>query len=412
MHPRNWATAAFLLGAVCLQLSAQEAVSGIAVPVTLSGGTIYTHRRQAEDPAESPFDGAFHAMFSPSLRLGPHWFVYSTLHLSSNPFFYYDAFEPGHKVEFQMAQAFLGYTRSHNKTTFVIKAGQLASAFGSFPLRYDDADNPLIDQPLPYATYVKVRPDQLPCTTADFAGGQYEPVSFRCGGSDSDSDGLTPGALYGLPGVEFDVSSGKFDARFQLTNSSPVNPQGLFSDSQHAQWTAGGGYTVVPGLRVGASVFRGPYLDRAVVPWLPAGQNVRDFPATGAGLEAQWARSRWSANGELQWYRFDYPGFRVSPLAAFGYVEIKTIINPRTYFAVRAAYQRNNRIADSGGLSSDTFDPNHQSYEFAIGVRPNRWQLIKVSYEWLQTAEVSGTRDNVFGIQLVTSIRSISAAWR
>ena len=48
----------------------------------------------------------------------------------------------------------------------------------------------------------------------------------------------------------------------------------------------------------------------------------------------------------------------------------------------------------------------------AIGYRPNRWQLVKIGYEWLKTAEVSGTRDNIVGIQLVTSIHSLLGALR
>jgi len=402
-----------MLAGLSLRALAQEASVGVAMPITVSGEALYTHRLQSDNPGASPFGAAFHAVFSPSARLGSHWFIYSTIHVSSIPFFYYDAYEQGHDVTVQVAQAFLGYTRTHNKTTFVIKAGQLASAFGSFPLHYDDADNPLIDQPLPYASYLALRPDQLPCNASDLInGGAWGPLAFHCGGSQAASDGLTPATLYGLPGVELDVSTGKLDGRFQLTNSSPANPQSLLSGSQHAQWTAGGGYTVVPGLRVGASAFRGPFLDRAVEPFLPAGKTVWNFPATGAGLDAEWARGRWSTSGEWQWFRFDYPGFRASPTVSFGYADVKAVINARVYVALRAGYQGNSRVTDLTWQSDGTFEPNHQSYELAFGFRPNRWQLIKVGYEWLQTPEVSGNRDNVFGIQLVTSIRSLSKAWR
>jgi hypothetical protein len=414
MSARERISGVLLLASLSGCAVAQEASVGVALPVTVSGEALYTHRLQADNPGTSPIGAAFHAVFSPSAKLGSHWFVYSTIHVSSIPFFYYDAYEQGHDVTMQVAQAFLGYTRTHNKTTFVLKAGQLASAFGSFPLRYDDADNPLIDQPLPYASYLKLRPGQLPCNAEDLiSGGEYSgSINYHCGGSQSDSNGLTPVALYGLSGVEVDLSTRKLDVRFQLTNSSPANPQSLLSGSQHAQWTAGGGYTLVPGLRVGVSTFRGPFLDRVVEPWLPAGQTVRNFPATGAGLDVQWAHGRWSASGEWQWFRFDYPGFRASPTVSFGYIEVKAVVNPHTYLALRAGYQRNSRITDLMNQSDETFAPNHKAYEFAIGFRPNRWQLVKVGYEWLQTAEVSGTRDNMFGIQLVTSIRSLSKAWR
>jgi len=91
---------------------------------------------------------------------------------------------------------------------------------------------------------------------------------------------------------------------------------------------------------------------------------------------------------------------------------VKAVLNARTYLALRAGFQRNSRVQDAVLQSPGAFSPDRQSYEFAIGYRPNRWQLVKVGYEWLKTAEVSGTRDNVVGIQLVTSIHSLAAALR
>jgi len=396
---------------LCLRALAQEAESGITLPFTITGEGLYTHRLQSADANASPVTGAFHAAFYPGLKLGAHWFVYSSIHVSSTPFYYYDSYAPDHQIETHVVQAFLGYTQNYGATSVVVKAGKLASAFGAFPLHYDDADNPLLDQPLPYAAYLNLRPDQLPCGVADVLGQKYaSSANYGCGGSWGAGEGLTPVTLYGLPGVELDLSTHKIDARVQLTNSSPVNPQSLFSGSQHAQWTAGAGYSLVQGFRVGFSAYRGPFLDHSVAGFLPVGRTVRDFPATGAGLDAQWARGRWSTTGEWQWFRFDYPNFLHPPATSFGYAEVKAVLNPRTYLAVRAGYQRNSRVEDNSTWSDESFAPNMQSYEFAVGFRPNRWQLVKVGYECLRGEEISGTRDNVFGIQLVTSIQALSKA--
>ena len=413
MSARNRLTL-LLLAVLQLPVCAQEAGAGFSMPVTLTGGALYTHRLQTTDPTASPIAAAFHAVLYPSLKLGPHWFVYSSIHLRSTPFSYYDAYESQHELKAQVVQAFLGYTRTFKTTTVLVKAGQLTSAFGSFPLHYDDAYNPLLDQPFSYVTYLNLRPDQLPCNADDIIyGAQYATaVTYHCGGSSAARDGLTPVTLYGLPGIEFDLSMRKIDARFQVTNSSPANPQNLLSGSQHAQWTAGAGYTVVQGFRLGVSAFRGPFLNRDVAPLLPAGQNVRDFPATGAGVDAQWAHGRWSTSGEWQWFHFNYPNFRTSPAPSFAYAEVKAVLNARTYLALRAGWQRNNHLQDLIERTDETFALNRQSYEFAVGFRPNRWQLLKVGYECLKTADVSGTRDNVFGIQLVTSLQPLSKAWR
>ena len=414
MPVRRLPFVALLAAIFCARAAAQEADAGFTMPVTITGGALYTHRLTADDPDGRPYGGAFHAVLNPGLKLGPHWFVYSSIHVRSTPFFYHEAYEPEREIKARVVQAFVGYTRTRKNTTVLVKAGQLASAFGSFPLRYDDAENPLLDEPIGYATYLTLRADQLPCSAEDLIeAGEYGwALKYHCGGATASSEGLMPATLYGLPGIEVDLSTRKFDTRFQLTNSSPANPHGLLSRSQHAQWTAGAGYTPVQGFRLGTSVFRGPFLDRPVAGLLPAGRTVRDFPATGAGLDVQWARGRWSTNGEWQWFHFTYPNFRTSPSTSFAYAEVKAVVNARTYLAFRAGYQRSSYVEDLTERSYETFTHNRQSYEFAIGFRPNRWQLLKVGYEWMNEADVSGTHDNVFGIQFVTSIHSLSKAFR
>ncbi|MBI1787785.1 MAG: hypothetical protein HYR60_09580 [Acidobacteria bacterium] len=395
-------------------LSAEEATVGVAVPLTLTGEAVHTHRLKTEDPGAGTVAGGFRAMLYPTLKLGSNWFTYSALQLHSTPFFYHETPEPQHRVDLQVIQAFVGYSRTAKRGSVIVKAGQLSSAFGSFPLRYDDAENPLLDQPLSHTAYLKLRPDQLPCGVGDMLRQRLlgREVDFECGGSETDSDGMVPATLYGLPGIEADFAVRRVDARIQLTNSSPANPQNLLSRSQHIQWTAGAGYTIRHGLRVGYSAFRGPYLDRVVSALLPAGRGVRDFPATGAGVDVQWARARWSTSGEWQRFRFSYPGFRTPPTVSFGYVEVKAVVNPRFFVAARAGFQRHNRVADSQTRSSEAFSPDRQSYELGAGYRLNRQQLLKIGYEWLRTDGVSGTRDNVLGIQFVTTLHSIEKALR
>ena len=88
------------------------------------------------------------------------------------------------------------------------------------------------------------------------------------------------------------------------------------------------------------------------------------------------------------------------------------MLTPRVYAALRIGDQRNGRVADLTQQTSEPFEANVQAYEFALGYRPNRHQLLKIGYEWLRSSDVPGTRDNVLGLQLVTSIRPLSKAWR
>jgi hypothetical protein len=129
-------------------------------------------------------------------------------------------------------------------------------------------------------------------------------------------------------------------------------------------------------------------------------------------VDLQWARGRWSDNGEWQWFQFTYPNFRSSPASSFSYGEVKAVLTPRAYLAMRAGFQRNSHLTDLTERTDETFTQNRQSYELAVGYRPNRWQLLKVGWEWLNRSQASGSHDQIFGVQLVTSIQSLSHGWR
>src|ERR1700677_4800065 len=173
---------------------------GFSLPVTLSGGAVATGRLQFEDPGNLPVTAGFQVMLYPTLTLGPHWFAYAAEQFRLAPYLYYDAYDPDHEWYVGTIQAFVGYQIRKEKTTVVFKAGRLSSAFGAFPLHYDDADNALLDQPLSYIQTLALRNDQLPCGVADLLQQHIGDVENLCGGAAGAGKGLTPVSLYGLPG--------------------------------------------------------------------------------------------------------------------------------------------------------------------------------------------------------------------
>ncbi len=407
-----------LFAALCAR--AQEPSYGISVPLTLSGDALYTHTYPAGDYKSNSLSAGFRGVLSPSVRLGAHWFLYAALEAHSSSYYSYQSgLDQDEFIRLNPLQAFLGYTTTIRKATLLIKAGQLSSAFGSFPVEYDDAKTAFPLPPATYFTPMLMRPDQLPCGVRDvLALGYADEINFHCGGSSADAYGLLPVTLYGLPGLESEISAGHIDARLQLTNSSPANPQLLTSGSQFLQWTAGGGYSVA-GLRIGMSAYRGPYLDRVVEPFLPAGQSVRNFPASALGVDAQWARDRWSAEGEWQQFRFDLPGFTISPSERVAYAQLKAILSPRTYVAVRASSIVPGGLEDTSGVEARLFMWPQQTYEFGFGYRPNRYQLLKTAYAWTNrspwyTNNRYWPQDQANGleIQLVTTLTAFSRAFR
>jgi len=417
IHPLRAAVCLFAGGLCAL---GQEAASGISVPVAVSGDAAYTPDGSS-DPGRNSVTGGFRAVISPALKLGPHWFVYSTIEAYSSGYFSYP---PGpyevREVNARVTQAFAGYTTRISHVSLLIKAGQLSSAFGLFPMQYDDAAMPLIDAPASYIANLPLRPDQRPCGVSDLLRQDYDgDVAFGCGGSQSERYGQLPVTLYGLPAVEADLSVARFDARVQVTNSSPANPHPLTSGSQFAQWTAGAGYTVPGGLHLGASGFRGPYLDRTLLPYLPAGAGIGNFLASGIGLDAAWARGPWSLEGEWQQFRFDLPGFVISPSETSQYLQAKRNLSPRVFVAARATAFHFGRIRDDSGISANRLTGAHQVYEIGGGYRFSRVELLKFEFNWTRGMAWSednwywpSTNDRRLELQLVTSFTPVSKVFR
>jgi hypothetical protein len=407
------------LAAILLPLGvrAQEATSGVAVPITISGDARYS--RSTDDGGAGA--AGFRFVLSPSLRLGTHWFAYSVLNAQSSRYLPYSTgFDTGRAVGFSVMQAYVGYKADFKSASLLIKAGRLASAFGLYPLEYDDAKSPLIDPPPLYITNLLLRPDQIPCNIADVIWQSYdEGVQFHCGGSGAERYGMVPVTLYGIPGVEAQMSWNRLDARLQITNSSPANPQSLVSRSQFAQWTAGGGYSLHGGVHLGVSGFRGPYLDRLLGPLLPAGERLGGFSASGIGVDGQWSGGPWSLEGEWQRFRFGVPGFLASPSQQGAYFQAKRIISPRVFAAIRSSVQRPGGATDRYGQTASQIDARQEIEEFVVGYRINRLQLLKtgVNYgnrngwwldNWYYPAE------HRFGLefQLVTVLSGLSKGFR
>src|SRR5580704_18334038 len=99
---------AVLLVAAAMPTQAQDANFGFSVPMTISGGALYTGRLQTD--GVSPFTAGFRAMFYPTLKLGSHWFAYAAVQVRLAPYFYYDAYDPKHQVLTDLIQGYAGYS--------------------------------------------------------------------------------------------------------------------------------------------------------------------------------------------------------------------------------------------------------------------------------------------------------------
>jgi hypothetical protein len=291
----------------------------------------------------------------PTWKINDNWFVTGALQLSTRPYYFEDFSTKGYGVKGSVLQATLNYSHVSPNGSVLVRAGQMSTAFGSFMLRYDDTDNALVDLPIGYGYY-------------------YSTVS-----------------ILGVAGAQIDVTKGKLDARAQFANSSPANPRSLFARDQYGNWAGGAGYTIRQGFRVGVSGYRGPYLDRKSEYFFPGEANPSTLPAHALGFDVNWAHGHTSVQGELQKFVLPYkaiPTFREST----GYGELKRVLNPRWYVAVR------------GGYSSANLSGKTQILETAAGFRPNRLQLIKLGYEYEHYTTGTQRNDNTLAIQYITTL--------
>jgi hypothetical protein len=349
---------AVLLGVIFLgsaaAIHAQEAESGIGLRATLTTQALASNELTEAPRSGAPIVAGGRAMVYPTIKFNRNLYVTAALQAVTRPYYFDDLSTTGYGAYGRVLQATLNYSRVSQRGSVLLRAGQMSSAFGSFLLRYDDLDNPLVGLPPGYGYY-------------------YAPV-----------------ALLGVAGAQVDVTRGRVDGRLQFASSSPANPRSIFAGDQYGNWAGGGGYTIRQGLRVGVSGYRGPYLDRHYAFFTPGEANPNTLPAHAMGIDADWARGHTHVWAELQRFVMPYtaiPTFREST----AYADLKHVLGPRWFVAGRYGYTS----TSATGIA--------HSIETAVAFRPNRLQLVKAGYQEQLHSSPTQPDDHRFAIQLITS---------
>jgi hypothetical protein len=349
-----------LLAIGALQLPAQEASAGLDIRGTLTAQIAGSNELTDAPRSGAPAVAGSRAVVYPTIKFSDHWFFSGAIQGVTRPYYYSDFSTQGYGAKGALLQASLNYSRVSDRGLLLVRAGEMSTAFGSFLLRYDDADNALVDLPPEYGYY-------------------YAPVSF-------------------LPvaGAEVDATLGKWDGRAQFANSSPANPRGPLASDQYGNWAAGAGYTIRQGLRVGVSGYRGPYLDRKYAFYYPGEASPNKLPARAIGVDGNWAHGHTSAFVEMSRFVMPYtliPNFRETA----GYAEVRQVLTPRWFVAGRYS------------LTSNSATGRINVFEAAAGFRPDRFQLLKFGYEEEHYGSGSGQNDNAMAVQFITTFHKSAA---
>jgi hypothetical protein len=335
---------------------AQESSTGVELRATITGLFGASNELTEAPRSGAPVVGGFRTIFYPTWTISDRWFVSGAGQFSTRPFYYQDFSLAGYGAKGNILQVCLNYARIWDKASFVFRAGEMPTAFGLFPLHYDDTDNPLVDLPIEYGYY-------------------HAPVS-----------------IYAVTAAQIDLTKGKWDSRVQFANSSPANPQTPTAEDQYGNWVTGLGYTIKQGFHVGLSGYRGPYLDRHYDSSASEyNHKLSRYPATGLGVEVNWAHRHTNLEGEVQQFVMPNPsGPEIHE--SVGYGEVKQVLDARWYIAARAGYTSNHTAE------------NAERVEAAVGFRPNRVQLVKISFETEHYGSGNQQFENILAIQLITSL--------
>jgi len=334
---------------------AQEANSGFDLRATLTGQSVASSELTEAPRSGAPLSIGSRSVAYPTWKVNENFFLTGAIQLITRPYYFKDLSVSGYGAKGNILQASLNYSRVSSNGSLLLRAGELTTAFGSFLLRYDDADNALIDLPMEYGYY-------------------YSPVS-----------------ILPVAGAQIDVTRGKWDGRLQFANSSPANPRGPFSSGQYGNWAGGVGYSIRQGLHVGASAYHGPYLESGYKYYYPGEESPSRLPANALGIDVSWAYRHTAAQGELQKFVMPYtliPKFRETA----GYGELRQVLAPRWFVATRY------------GVSTTSATGKVQNLETSIAFRPDRYQILKVGYELEHYSQKSQANDQMLAIQIVTTI--------
>ena len=120
------------LGAT-LPAFAQEANSGFDLAATVSAQGLYS--RELSNPPRDAKDviGAYRAVLYPTWKVNQNWSVSAAVEAYSYPYFFEDLSTDKHGSSIKILHADVSYSRFWKNRSVVLRAGQLSSAFGSFP---------------------------------------------------------------------------------------------------------------------------------------------------------------------------------------------------------------------------------------------------------------------------------------
>jgi hypothetical protein len=261
-----------------------------------------------------------------------------------------------------------------------IQGGRIPPTFGAFSRRDYGAGNPLIGYPLAYQYLTAVRPDALPSSNEDvlrMRARGWRP-SYPIGSLD-----IAPGmplitAFRWDTGVQVRIGPAPLNGTVAVTNGTASDPRTRDNNagkqiSGRMQWQP------APGLVLGGSGARGPYVsDAALTSATIPGGTVRSTQLA-LGADAEYSRDYWLVRGELIWNQWQVPTISSDLDTMSAFVEGSYKVSPGFFVAGRIDRLGFGELRSS--LGNATWDASVTRLETGIGYYLRRNFLGKMTYQ-------------------------------
>ena len=281
------------------------------------------------------------------------------------------------------AYAFYLRIRPWTARAFDIQAGRVPPTFGAFARRTYPADNVLIGYPLAYQYLTSLRPDALPINADELLGmrGRGWLSNFSLGNLTANNGVPLASGFTWDTGVQVHVAADLVDATASVTTGTLSNP--LFTDDNSGRNVAGRlSVHPLPGLIVGASAARGPFVTATAARGAVGDGHDGEFTQTAWGGDVEYSRDYYLVRAETVFSEWKVPAVGAPiidvPLRALAtYVEGRYKIRPGLYAAARIDHLGFSDV--TGSLGPQSWDAPVTRVEIGGGYSIQRNLLLKVS---------------------------------
>jgi len=267
-----------------------------------------------------------------------------------------------------------------------IQAGRVPPTFGAFARRTYAADNILIGYPLAYQYLTSLRPDSVPASADELlrlrGNGWRSRYSI---GNVSQGHGVPlVSAFTWDTGVQVHAGNDMLDATAAVTVGTLSNP--LFHEDNDGRQIVGRlAVHPVPGLIIGTSAARGPFVSRGAANAAGAGSDSNRLTQTAWGADVEYSRDYYLMRFETIASNWTLPIVR-SPIIELPLRALATSVEgryklwPGLYVAARVDHLGFSEV--TGKLSRNTWDAPVTRFEVGGGYSLQRNLLLKLSYQY------------------------------